>query len=67
MEKVIAHLHLKKQGILFDCLKRIGQRAQRVSTEECLERLTTIMYRLILLFGIPYFLFILVSFIRMGY
>ncbi|MFT8362566.1 MAG: hypothetical protein ABF586_07035 [Sporolactobacillus sp.] len=65
MEKTTVHFAESPRPRLLNWFKKISLHMQHISVEECLDHLTTLMYRLILLIGVPYFLFILFSFIRM--
>ncbi|RYM06350.1 hypothetical protein EWH99_03220 [Sporolactobacillus sp. THM7-7] len=66
MEKInTARIH-KKHNTLHDRMKRCIRRIERLPADDLLEALAAIMYRMILFLGIPYFLFVLWSFIRMN-
>jgi hypothetical protein len=56
----------KKQDPINERIRQISQKIEHLSAEECFEWITKIMYRAILFLGIPYFLFVLISFIRMA-
>jgi hypothetical protein len=56
----------KKQDPINERIRQISQKIEHLSAEECFEWITKVMYRAILFLGIPYFLFVLISFIRMA-
>ncbi|MCO7176181.1 hypothetical protein ACFP7A_09860 [Sporolactobacillus kofuensis] len=58
-------LSSKKQIRLEEKVRQMSDKIEHLTAEECFEWITKIMYRAILFLGIPYFLFILFSFIRM--
>lgn len=64
MEKFITATN-KKPHALNDRFQNGIRRIERLSVEDCFEAMTRIMYRIIIFCGIPYFLFVLWSFIRM--
>lgn len=65
MEKSTASLIHKKQNTRCGWMKRFTDRLEHLSAEDCFERLTAIMYRIILFLGVPYFLYVLWSFIQL--
>lgn len=66
LEKTNTTTFSKKQTRLDDKIQKIAHKVEHLSAEECFEWITKIMYRAILFLGIPYFLFVLFSFIRMA-
>lgn len=65
MEKQIAASLKRKQATLSERIRKFAGKMEHLSPEACFEMLTVIMYRLILFLGIPYFIYVLFSFIRM--
>ncbi|RYL88834.1 hypothetical protein EWI07_13390 [Sporolactobacillus sp. THM7-4] len=66
MEKISLSQISKKQHPVLTRTRQFVQRLERLSAEDLFETLASIMFRMILFLGIPYFLFILWSFIRMN-
>lgn len=66
MEKTNTATLSKKQDRINERISQISQKIEHLSAEECFEWITKVMYRAILFLGIPYFLFVLISFIRMA-
>jgi hypothetical protein len=66
MEKTNTTTVSKKQDPINERIQQISQKIEHLSAEECFEWITKVMYRAILFLGIPYFLFVLISFIRMA-
>ncbi|MET1249721.1 MULTISPECIES: hypothetical protein [Sporolactobacillus] len=66
MEKTNTTPLSKKQDPINERIRQISQKIEHLSAEECFEWITKVMYRAILFLGIPYFLFVLISFIRMA-
>ncbi|GAY76058.1 hypothetical protein [Sporolactobacillus inulinus] len=66
MEKTHTTPLSKKNDPLNDSLQQLRQKIEHLSAEECFEWVTKIMYYAILFLGIPYFIFVLISFIRMA-
>ncbi|MCQ2009153.1 MAG: hypothetical protein ABF629_00135 [Sporolactobacillus sp.] len=66
MEKTSTASFLKKQTQVSDRMQQLSKKVDQFSAEECLDWITKVMYRAILFLGIPYFLYVLVSFIRMA-
>lgn len=65
MEKYIALNLKKKRATLSERFRNFAGKMEHLSPEACFEMLTVIMYRMILFLGIPYFIYVLFSFIRM--
>ncbi|MCO7125763.1 hypothetical protein NIE88_08265 [Sporolactobacillus shoreicorticis] len=65
MEKTNTTPFSKKQAQLSERMQQFSKKVDRLSAEECFDWMTKVMYRAILFLGIPYFLYVLVSFIRM--
>lgn len=62
MEKYIAVI---KKNSLYERMVKSAHRLERLSAEAFFDTVTAVMYRLILFLGVPYFFFVLWSFIRM--
>ncbi|MFT8316749.1 MAG: hypothetical protein ABF651_00600 [Sporolactobacillus sp.] len=66
MEKTTTPSFQSRPNSMLKRMKQIIGRLEHLSAEDCLEKMTTIMYRMILFLGIPYFLYILWSFVHMS-
>ncbi|MDD9148738.1 MULTISPECIES: hypothetical protein [unclassified Sporolactobacillus] len=60
-----ASLHEKRRE-WYGRLKQLAGRMERLPAERSFETIASIMYWMILLFGVPYFLFTLWSFVRLN-
>lgn len=66
MEKIIPSIPKTKRALLFEKISRYLSKFDHLSAEACLEALTSVMYRLILLLGVPYLIYQLFRFLLLS-
>ncbi|MCL1632599.1 hypothetical protein M3N64_11790 [Sporolactobacillus sp. CPB3-1] len=67
MLKTDTSTYTTKRNHISARMEQITAKIERLSAEECLNWITQAMYRIILFLGVPYFLYVLISFIRMNH